>query len=73
MILDDALAALEEPAQQSLLAHLRTDLPDATIISLGQRPAVAGVHDTELVLERSAQAARLVPLRKRALAEANAK
>ncbi len=73
VILDDALAALEEPAQQSLLAHLRTDLPDATIISLGQRPAVAGVHDTELVLERSAQAARLVPLRKRALAEANAK
>ena len=69
VILDDALAALEEPAQQALLARLREDLPATTIISLGQRPATAGVHDKELVLERQAHAARLVPSRPPALAD----
>ncbi|RZI38890.1 ATP-binding cassette domain-containing protein, partial [Herbaspirillum sp. HC18] len=42
-ILDDALSALEEPAQQALLARLRADLPRATIISLGQRAATPGI------------------------------
>ena len=43
------------------------ELPDATIVSLGQRPAPAGVHDRQLVLERrtdSAADARL-PMRRR--------
>jgi putative ATP-binding cassette transporter len=60
VILDDALAALEETAQVEMLACLRADLPEATIISLGQR-APKGVHDTALVIERTARAARLVP------------
>ncbi|MDX2205561.1 MAG: ABC transporter ATP-binding protein/permease [Hyphomicrobiaceae bacterium] len=63
VVLDDALAALEEPAQQALLARLRQDLPAATIVSLGQRPAAGGRHDRELVLERSGHQARLVPSR----------
>ena len=52
MILDDALSALEESAQAAVLARLRTELPDATIVSLAQRPAPAGVHDRQLALER---------------------
>ena len=53
LILDDALSALDESTQASLLAHLRAELPDAIIVSLGQRSAPAGVHDRQLVLERS--------------------
>ena len=54
IILDDALSALEETAQAALLARLRDELPDATIVSLAQRPAPSGVHDRQLVLERRA-------------------
>jgi vitamin B12/bleomycin/antimicrobial peptide transport system ATP-binding/permease protein len=53
LILDDALSALDEGTQASLLAHLRAELPDAIIVSLGQRSAPAGVHDRQLVLERN--------------------
>ena len=54
IILDDALSALDESAQAAILARLRSELPDATIVSLAQRPAPAGVHDRQLVLERGA-------------------
>lgn len=70
IILDDALAALEEPAQLALLGRLRQDLPSSTIINLGQRPATGSLYDKELVLERSAHTARLVPSRPRTLADA---
>jgi putative ATP-binding cassette transporter len=75
IILDDALAALEEPAQQAMLACLREDLPGSTIITLGQRPAAPGVHDTELVIERAGSAhtaARLLPVSAPPLAKATA-
>jgi putative ATP-binding cassette transporter len=52
LILDDALSALDEGTQAMLLAYLRAELPEAIIISLGQRPAPLGVHDRQLVLER---------------------
>jgi vitamin B12/bleomycin/antimicrobial peptide transport system ATP-binding/permease protein len=52
LILDDALSALDEGTQAVLLAYLRAELPEAIIISLGQRPAPLGVHDRQLVLER---------------------
>jgi putative ATP-binding cassette transporter len=54
IILDDALSALDESAQAAILARLRSELPDATIVSLAQRPAPAGVHDRQLVLARGA-------------------
>ena len=41
VILDDALSALEEPVQGNLLLRLKSDLPHATIISLGQRTGAA--------------------------------
>ena len=65
VILDDALSALEEPAQSVLLTRLRSDLPDATIITLGQRRANDGLHDQQLVLERTGAAARLVTVEPR--------
>ncbi len=38
VVLDDALAALDEAAQEGLEAMLAARLPKATLISLGQRP-----------------------------------
>ena len=70
VILDDALSALEESVQQTLLSRLRADLPGATIISLGQRPAPHGLHDRQLVLERNALGASLIPVAAPALANA---
>ena len=61
VILDDALSALEESAQAIVLARLRTELPDATIVSLAQRPAPSGVHNRQLRLERRADSATLLP------------
>jgi vitamin B12/bleomycin/antimicrobial peptide transport system ATP-binding/permease protein len=70
VILDDALSALEESAQQALLSQLRSELPAATIISLGQRAAAAGLHDRQHVLQRSAGGAVLTPLGASALVHA---
>src|SRR5581483_287404 len=61
VLLDDALSALEETAQAALLTRLREELPDATIVSFAQRPAPQGTHDRELVLERRADSAALLP------------
>ena len=69
IILDDALSALEEQAQSALLARLRSELPDATIVSLAQRPAPAGVHDRQLALERRAGSATLMGSKEPELAE----
>jgi putative ATP-binding cassette transporter len=60
VILDDALSALEETVQTTLLARLKSDLPGATVISLGQRPGSAGQHDRHYVLERDGATATLV-------------
>jgi vitamin B12/bleomycin/antimicrobial peptide transport system ATP-binding/permease protein len=60
VILDDALSALEESVQTTLLARLKSDLPGATVISLGQRPGSAGQHDRHFVLERNGATATLI-------------
>jgi putative ATP-binding cassette transporter len=69
-ILDDALSALEESAQAAVLARLRAELPDTTIVSLGQRPAPSGVHDRQLQLERRTDRAALLGANVPALAGA---
>ena len=70
VVLDDALSALDESAQAAVLARLRTELPDATLICLAQRPALSGVHDRQLRLERRADSAMLLPASAPALATA---
>jgi len=62
VILDDALSALEDEVQETLLARLRSDLPGTTIVSLAQRPAPDGRHDRQFALERNAQGAVLAPI-----------
>jgi putative ATP-binding cassette transporter len=68
VILDEALSALEETTQQALLSRLKAELPGTTIVSLSQRPAPPGLHDRQLVLERRAESATLMPLTVPALA-----
>ena len=70
IVLDDALSALEETAQAGVLAMLRTELPEATILTLAQRPAAPGVHDRQLVLERRDERATLIGTKAPALAGA---
>jgi vitamin B12/bleomycin/antimicrobial peptide transport system ATP-binding/permease protein len=70
IILDDALSALEEAAQSALIARLRMELPEATIVSLAQRPAPGG-YDRQLVLQRRAGRPILVGAKEPVLAEVN--
>jgi putative ATP-binding cassette transporter len=70
VILDDALSGLEASAQDALLRRLRSDLPGASIVSLGQRPAPEGRHDRQLALTRAEGGAVLAPLGTQAFAAA---
>jgi vitamin B12/bleomycin/antimicrobial peptide transport system ATP-binding/permease protein len=72
VILDDALAALEEAAQTELLTVLRNELAHATILSFAQRPAPPGFYDRQLVLERRPGGALLTQIATRARVSADA-
>jgi len=71
IILDDALSALEEAAQSALIARVRMELPEATIVTLAQRPAPPGGHDRQLVLQRRAGRPILVGTKEPVLVEVN--
>jgi putative ATP-binding cassette transporter len=70
IVLDDALSALEDGVQATLLSRLRSDLPGSVIVSLAQRPAPDGRHDKRYALERNAHGAVLTPVGAPALASA---
>jgi len=70
IVLDDALSALEDAVQETLLSRLRTDLPGSIVISLAQRAAPEGRHDKQFALERNAHGAVLAPVGPPALASA---
>jgi putative ATP-binding cassette transporter len=59
VVLDDALAALDEDGQADLMALLCHDLPDTTIISVAQHAGMKRFHDRILVLDKSDGGARL--------------
>jgi putative ATP-binding cassette transporter len=60
-ILDEATSALDEASQAVLMMLVRTELPNTTVISVGQRPEAAAFHDRCLRLQRTAGGARLIP------------
>jgi vitamin B12/bleomycin/antimicrobial peptide transport system ATP-binding/permease protein len=57
IVLDDALSALEETAQVSLIKALRRTLPDANLLFLGQRAAPSSVGARQLYLKRGVSGA----------------
>ena len=59
VVMDEATSALDEDSQAKLLELVITELPEATIISVGHRPALEEFHDRKLMLERRPAGARL--------------
>ncbi|MFO1188436.1 MAG: ABC transporter ATP-binding protein/permease [Alphaproteobacteria bacterium] len=52
VLLDEAVAPLDDLGQAALMAVLRDELPDATVISVVPRPGLEAFHDRSLVLQR---------------------
>ncbi len=59
IFLDDALSALDATAQGDLVRAIRTALPKATLISLGQTLPPSGLHDQVVTMTRSGVAATI--------------
>jgi putative ATP-binding cassette transporter len=53
IIMDEATAALDEESQARMLEFLRTDLADATVISVAHRPGLEEYFDREIHLVRA--------------------
>jgi putative ATP-binding cassette transporter len=62
LILDDAMSALEEAAQDHLQRTIGLWLPSTTIISLGQRSPADGFYGRQWRLEKTPQGSHLRPL-----------
>jgi vitamin B12/bleomycin/antimicrobial peptide transport system ATP-binding/permease protein len=52
LFLDEATAALDEPAELALYELLRERLPDAAIVSIAHRPRVGDFHETRFALDK---------------------
>ncbi|WP_395019996.1 ABC transporter ATP-binding protein/permease [Dongia sp.] len=62
LYLDEATAALDAENERQMYELLRTHLPNATILSIAHREAVAQYHDRRLTIDPEKQTARLVPV-----------
>jgi len=51
LFLDEASSALDEPTERRMYELLRQRLPNATVISVAHRPAVAAFHARQLVID----------------------
>jgi putative ATP-binding cassette transporter len=51
VFLDEASAALDEPAEQTLYECLRRELPGTTVVSVGHRSTLKRLHDEQWLLE----------------------
>ena len=60
VFLDEATAALPEDAQRDLYGLLQERLPEATIVSIGHRSSLAGLHARRLEWKGAGEAATLV-------------
>ena len=55
LLLDEATASLDEPAEAALYRLLQERLPTATIVSIGHRSTLAAFHKRRLLLERAGE------------------
>jgi putative ATP-binding cassette transporter len=58
--LDEATSALHVEGQAELMAVIKRELPDATIISVGHRPELEAVHERKLTIARKIDGAVIV-------------
>jgi ABC-type oligopeptide transport system ATPase subunit len=62
LFLDEATSALDERSEELLYKLLKEKLPNTTLVSIGHRPSLAGLHSRHLELKESAAGLRtLVP------------
>ena len=59
LLLDEATASLDEPAEAMLYRLLNARLKGATIVSIGHRSTLSAFHRRGLVLERDGEIHRL--------------
>jgi vitamin B12/bleomycin/antimicrobial peptide transport system ATP-binding/permease protein len=59
LLLDEATASLDEPAEAALYRLLEERLPNTTLISVGHRSTLAAFHRRGFVVERDADRNRL--------------
>jgi putative ATP-binding cassette transporter len=52
-VMDDALSALDEQSQSEMLRLIRAELPDVTLVGLGQAHPASGDYDRLVVVERN--------------------
>jgi vitamin B12/bleomycin/antimicrobial peptide transport system ATP-binding/permease protein len=52
IFLDEATSSLDPEGEAALYRTLRRKLPDATLVSIAHRPAVAGFHEEHIVFRR---------------------
>lgn len=52
LFLDEATSALDEAAEASIYRTLRERLSDTTLVSIGHRSSLAGIHDRHLTVVR---------------------
>ena len=55
LFLDEATAALDEPSEATLYRMLRERLPETTIVSIGHRSTLHGLHDRRVAMERDGE------------------
>ena len=51
LFLDEATAALDEPSEAAIYRMLRERLPDTTIVSIGHRSTLHGLHDRRVDMQ----------------------
>ena len=51
IFLDEATSALDEPREVDMYKLLRSELPGATVVSVGHRSTLFSLHDIELNLD----------------------
>jgi putative ATP-binding cassette transporter len=54
LFLDEATASLDEPSEARLYALLHERLKQTTIVSIGHRSTLIGLHDRHVAFEREA-------------------
>jgi putative ATP-binding cassette transporter len=48
IVMDESTSALDEPSEAALMSALLTELPNATLISVGHRPGLIPFHSTQI-------------------------